>query len=272
MRQTVTIFIPVKNGSDFIEETIQSIQTQTFRNWRLVIKDNCSTDNTRDIVAKYLNDPRISLEARESDVGALQNYNSCLDEDIPTPYYLILSHDDYLLDASALEKAVAIMENNPDVVKIHCDMAFVDGRSKTIACRRFGRNGRIASDQIAKRCILMTRNLFGIPLLIRSDCIGSIRYSEELYYTSDIDFSIALGRGKIIYHIPETFIALRIHQNNNTHRQFNTISQELAVSAAKHNIALSPLDRIVMFGSDHLQRLQKSLFFLYLKFRSRTCA
>jgi glycosyltransferase involved in cell wall biosynthesis len=266
MHRTITVFIPVKNGADFLEETIRSVQTQTFQDWRLVIKDNCSTDNTPLIVQKYLDDPRIVFESRDSDIGSLGNYNSCLD-DISSPYYLILSHDDYLHDSRALEKAYVVMEQHPDVVKVHCDMLFVDEHSAPIVPRRFRRQGCLSSDDVAKKSILMTRNLYGIPLLVRSNIVGQIRYDQELYHTADIDFSIAVGRGKKIFHIPEVLIALRIHRNNTTHRRYNTISDELKISARNNGIILSPLDHVVMLLSDVLQRIQKCIFFKYLSFR-----
>lgn len=259
----ISIYIPVRNGSDFIEETIRSILAQTFQDWRLVIKDNISTDYTRRIVEKYLHDPRIEWMQHPENIGSVGNYNSCL-LDIPTKYYLILSHDDYLRDETALEKAYAVMETHPDIVKVHCDMLFVDGESRPIFPRRFRRAGRIKNDAVARASILTTRNLFGIPLLIRSDAVGGVRYDPALYHTSDVDFSIALGRGRDMYHIPEQLIALRIHKSNNTHRRYDTISRELAVSAQKNDIALSGLDRLVMWCSDRWQRLQKFIFFKVL--------
>ncbi|MDQ7832278.1 MAG: glycosyltransferase [Desulfovibrionaceae bacterium] len=259
----VAVFIPVKNGSDFIEQTIRSVLSQTFQDWRLVIKDNRSTDDTPAIVARYLHDPRIVWMQHPQDLGSVGNYNSCL-TDIPTKYYLILSHDDYLRDPTALEKAHAVMEAHPDVVKVHCDMLFVDGSDRPIMPRRFRRSGRMANDAVARASILTTRNLFGIPLLIRSEAVGQTRYDPELYHTADVDFSIALGRGRDMYHIPEQLIALRLHSRNNTHRRYDTISRELAASAKKNAIPLSGLDRLVMWVSDRWQRLQKYVFFKVL--------
>jgi len=140
----------------------------------------------------------------------------------------------------------------------------VDGDSKPIFPRRFRRAGRIKNDAVARASILTTRNLFGIPLLIRSDAVGDVRYDPDLYHTSDVDFSIALGRGRDMYHISEQLIALRIHKSNNTHRCYNTISRELAVSAKKNDIGLSGQDRLVMWCSDRWQRLQKFVFFKVL--------
>ena len=48
----VSIITPSWNCGKFVEETIKSIQAQTYKNWELLFQDDCSTDNTKEIVAK----------------------------------------------------------------------------------------------------------------------------------------------------------------------------------------------------------------------------
>ena len=56
----VDIILPTYNCEKYIEETINSIISQTFKNWKLLIVDDASLDVTRDIIKKYLNDKRIN--------------------------------------------------------------------------------------------------------------------------------------------------------------------------------------------------------------------
>lgn len=263
MNPEITVFIPVRNGADFIGQTIESVLMQSFNNWQLIIKDNCSSDNTKDIVTRFTGDPRILLMERDRDIGAFGNFNSCL-TDIPTKYYMILSHDDYLFSNQSLEKAYSILEACLDITKVHCDMMFVDERGQSIAPRRFGRSGRVSSDDIAKKSILSVRNMYGIPLLIRSKAANDHRYDTAFFHTADIDFSVAFGKGIEIYHIPEILIALRIHENNKTHKKYDTIAPELRQIAEKNRIHLTKWDSGVMVFNDYFQRLQKKIFFLYL--------
>ena len=48
------IIMPTYNDSDSIEETIKSLISQNYKNWRLLISDDGSTDNTKEIIEKYL--------------------------------------------------------------------------------------------------------------------------------------------------------------------------------------------------------------------------
>ena len=58
----VSIIIPVYNASRFLEETINSIQEQTYSNWEAIFIDDCSSDNSYDIIKQYQkNDKRIKV-------------------------------------------------------------------------------------------------------------------------------------------------------------------------------------------------------------------
>lgn len=262
----ISILVPVRNGANFIEDVIKSVISQTFTDWTLIVKDNCSSDDTREIVRRYAgDDPRIVLLERDRDVGPCENYNSCVRE-VKTRYYLALSHDDYLYSPEALEKAYNILELHPSVPKVHSDMMFVDENSLPIMPRHFRRQGLVDSDLIGKNSIVTVRNLYGIPLLIRSETVRGHQYDQALPYTSDIDFSLSVGKGMQIYHIPEILIALRIHQHNATHGRFDQIAKELRLSARKHRVELSASDRLMMIGNDYYQRLAKHLFYFYLTY------
>ena len=55
----VSIIIPVYNAEDFLIETIESVQAQTYKNWELLLVDDCSTDSSGDLIeAKAKEDDR----------------------------------------------------------------------------------------------------------------------------------------------------------------------------------------------------------------------
>lgn len=58
MNELVSIIMPSYNTASFISKTIESVLNQTYKNWELLIVDDCSTDDTDEIVSKY-NDKRI---------------------------------------------------------------------------------------------------------------------------------------------------------------------------------------------------------------------
>ena len=73
----LSVGLPVFNGECFIEQTIDSILDQSYRDFELVISDNCSTDRTREICEAYAqHDARIRYHRNSSNIGGPGNYNT----------------------------------------------------------------------------------------------------------------------------------------------------------------------------------------------------
>ena len=52
VNELVSIITPVYNNSEFIKQTIESVQKQTYKNWEMIIVDDCSTDRTPELIKK----------------------------------------------------------------------------------------------------------------------------------------------------------------------------------------------------------------------------
>lgn len=107
----VSIITPTYNCAKFIEETIRSVQTQTYQNWEMIISDDCSTDNTREVIASYLeSDKRIKYICNEKNSGAAITRNNALRE-AKGRWIAFLDSDDLWLPEK-LERQIAFMETN----------------------------------------------------------------------------------------------------------------------------------------------------------------
>ncbi len=263
----ITVCIPVRNGAQYISHAIDSVLGQTSQVFQLEIADNCSTDETLSIVESYLPDNRIKLTSRSHDMGMFENFNACL-KGIETKYYMLLSHDDYLCDKTALDKGFNILEANEHIPAVYCETLFVDEHSQAINRRGFGLSGPVDSDIIARRSIISNRNIYGVPLLIRSNAIQSNQYDDRLPNSADVDYSVAIGKGEKVYYLKETLIAIRFHKANNTARIYSSLKSEFLEIAEKHNIDLSAFEMIITRINSYLVRVKKLLFFFYIdKFR-----
>lgn len=80
MNDLVSIITPSYNTAKYIAETIESVQAQTYTNWEMIIVDDCSTDNTDDIVAPFLTDSRIRYLKNPQNSGAAVSRNYALRE------------------------------------------------------------------------------------------------------------------------------------------------------------------------------------------------
>ena len=107
----VSILIPTFNSEKFILETLQSIQKQTYINWEIILVDDCSTDGTLTIVAKFaVNESRIQYSKLGENLGTGVARNSALTS-AKGRYIAFLDADDLWLPEK-LEKQVNFMKKN----------------------------------------------------------------------------------------------------------------------------------------------------------------
>jgi len=264
MEPEVTVLIPVRNGENYIAQAIESVLEQTFTHWTLVVRDNRSKDGTRDVVARYLSDPRIRLIDGDSDLSMAGNFNRCLDA-VRTKYYMILCHDDYFYSPCAIETAYEVLEAHPSVPSVYTDLMYVDAKRVPITTRRFRRSGLIDCVTVLRGSILNMRNMFGISLLSRTSALGNLRYDETLPYIIDIDLSARIAKDKQVYHIPEMLLANRYHADNQTHRLQGGIFAQLTTLAERQRVPLSKLDRVRMKVSASYTSAARQAFLIYAR-------
>ena len=107
----VSIITPTYNSSKFIEECINSVICQTHKNWEMIIVDDCSTDDTTQIITKYSkNDNRIKVIHLEENVGAAEARNIAIKES-KGKYIAFLDSDD-LWNEDKLKKQLSFMKEN----------------------------------------------------------------------------------------------------------------------------------------------------------------
>jgi len=121
----VSIGLPVYNGEDYLSDAIQSVLTQTYTNFELIVADNASTDSTPEIIAGFAaKDSRIRVFTQAENLGAAPNFNFCIDQ-AHGKYFKWLAHDDGCRP-TYLEKCVAILESDPGAVLAHARPLCID--------------------------------------------------------------------------------------------------------------------------------------------------
>jgi len=124
----VSIIMPVYNGADYIGQAIESVLSQNYTNFELVIVDDGSTDNTKEVVLQY-NDDRIKYIYKENGgVSSARNraiiqskgqYIMPLDaDDMMAPYFITLHLQEF--------------EKHPEADLVYCDVLLIDADGKPI--------------------------------------------------------------------------------------------------------------------------------------------
>lgn len=110
MNDLVSIITPSYNTAEFISETIQSVLSQTYTNWEMIIVDDCSSDNTDEVVAPFLADSRIKYIKNDANSGAAVSRNRALRE--ANGRWIAFLDSDDLWHPQKLEKQISFMESN----------------------------------------------------------------------------------------------------------------------------------------------------------------
>lgn len=133
MPKTITpllsIGLPVYNGENYLEMAIQSIITQSFKDFELILVDNASSDHTADICKKYAQiDDRIEVFRNKENIGAAGNFNIAFNLS-RGKYFKWAAHDDILLPGY-LEKCINTLETRLDAVLCYPRSGIINGLEK----------------------------------------------------------------------------------------------------------------------------------------------
>lgn len=115
----VTVIIPSYNHARFLPKRIESVLTQTFQDFELILLDDCSTDDSRSILSSYADDPRVTIEFNETNSGStFKQWNKGV-RLARGKYVWIAESDDYA-DEHLLEKLVSRLDEDPSAVLCYC--------------------------------------------------------------------------------------------------------------------------------------------------------
>ncbi len=129
--QKITVCIPAYNASDFVEETIESVLSQTYDEFLCIVSVDLSEDDTFDIVQPYRRDPRVRIFRQQKRLGWSGNVNFLFR--ISTSLYVCLVPHDDILDPRYLEMLLPEIERNDGTSVVFADLCtFGQGHDSTI--------------------------------------------------------------------------------------------------------------------------------------------
>ncbi|PWG05796.1 glycosyltransferase [Polaribacter aquimarinus] len=204
MKRTVDIIIPVFNGDKFINEAIDSILKQSYQDFRILIVDDGSTDNTVSVVKKYLEKNKNILLFEQPHFGQPKTINRGLSE-TTAEFICFLDADDYW-EETKLEKQLDYFDSNKDAsacfTMIKEFESFEDnGVVQNYNARKNTMKGVSKTTIMFKRGLLELYNFF----------------DEDQFIGVFINWFSKMIKDKIIYDtINEVLVHRRVHDTNFT--------------------------------------------------------
>ncbi len=227
----VSVIITSYNYANFIGETINSILSQTHQNWELFICDDCSSDNSLDVIRSF-HDPRITVIAFEKKQGACEAYNKAYSR-CKGKYISSIDSDDYIAP-DKFEKQVRFMENRPDidicgtfVFEINEDGNLIHSTHEDWFNSAIDLNepsNWIWQNRLCHSSVIMKKSMH--------DFVGD--FNIDLIYSPDYEFwSRCLAKGAKFHVMTEKLTYYRFHGDNITHKNPIRSYWEKAFIAAK---------------------------------------
>ena len=111
-----SVLLPTRNGGPYLQNCIDSILGQGYNDLELIISDNANTDQTAEIIAQYVADPRVTILRLEKPVSVTDNWNNSLFA-AAGDYIMMMGDDDFLLPGYFTRMAQIIDQyGQPDCV------------------------------------------------------------------------------------------------------------------------------------------------------------
>jgi len=196
----VTVLMPTYNVASYVKEAIESVLQQTYRDFELLVVDDCSTDGTIEVVRSF-EDPRMRIVQNEKNVGLAENLNRGLSR-ITTEYVARMDGDD-IAEPFWLECEVAILDNHPEIGI--CSGGFERfGTSKSLV--RFPEHHEDIIANMLFECTVIVPT-FRMSLFREH----GLHYSTEAFPAEDYRFWAECMRVTKVYNVQETLFHYRMH-------------------------------------------------------------
>ena len=247
----VSVIIPTYNRPELLEKAIFSVLSQTFQDFELLIVDDASTENCRDIVNGFKDD-RIKYIRNEHNKGIAAVRNIGV-KNSSGEYIAFLDDDDEWLPHK-LEKQVELLDqSNAQLGAVYTGTFSYDGASEKILRETKPRfRGEILKELLLYNFIVTSSTLF------KRSCFEKVGYYDEnLSFAEDYDMWIRIAKVFEFDYVGEPLIRYRIHQNKLT-KNYEAVISGLELLLTKHHELFSKNERAY---SDYKLRL--GIFYCY---------
>ena len=210
----VSVVIPTYNRARFIDEAIQSVLAQTFVDFEIVIVDDGSTDNTKEVVDSF-KDHRIRYTYQENQgLPAAGNRGFELSRG---EYIAFFSSDDVLVE-NALEKGVEVLDRHPEVAFSYGQAYLMDERGHVFGLRKVKhkRSSVRRGIEEIREFLVSGYHIPTMTVMVRRNCLFEVGLFDHAFRSGaeDFDLMVRLAKRYDGAYIAEPLAKYRIHSGS----------------------------------------------------------
>ncbi len=219
----VSVIMPAYNAAQTISKAIDSVITQTYTDWELIICDDASTDSTVEVILHYLSNPKIQLICSSQNNGSAGRPRNQAINQASGKWIAFLDADDIWLP-SKLEKQIRYLQTHPEVVLVHCDFRLLK-KGKLVRSRYLPQRKQDVEGDLSQRIIW--RNPIATPAVVleRTTLIKTGFFDESLSMGEDYDLWIRLAQQGPFGYLPEPLLIVKTHEGAGVFRSVENLQR-----------------------------------------------
>ncbi|MBJ6108295.1 glycosyltransferase [Hymenobacter sp. BT523] len=257
----VSIGVASYNNDSYVIQTLESIRLQTYKNWELIIIDDCSTDNSVKLIRSWLTaypELKATLVAKEINRGVCHTLNSFLG--MAKGKYVSTIGSDDIFSPDKLTRQVALMEAAPPKVGlVYTDLSKIDAAGNILVPSVYDTKEILPFAGDVWLEMLKTNFLGAMTLLIRRECFTNVGFFDENLAYEDWDMWLRLARKYEFLYLPEITCYYRIHGNSFMHKRKRQLIETNLRIVSKHLGVSSEGDSII---HQHIAAFSEELYLL----------
>jgi glycosyltransferase involved in cell wall biosynthesis len=269
----LSIIMPVYNSVKYVAEAVNSLLSQSFTNFELIIVNDASTDGSADVLTNF-NDGRIKLFNNHQNRGIVYSRNRGLAE--ARGKFIAQFDSDDIAMPDKFEKQIDFLKKNPGFGMVGSWVRMIDGEGKLMK-----EKWRLPAKPELIPAIMLFRNYFVQSTVVaRVDAIPEGGYKAAFDVGEDYVMWIEIAKKHKVWNLPEYLINYRVHgmstMNYDTNRVknreqliFKNLLGELKIDLAYNNVEThemikenDPIDKI-----ETLKRIEGHLNLIILQNR-----
>lgn len=269
----ISIITPTYNDAHFIKEMLSSLESQTFKNWELIIVDDGSTDNTNEIINNYISlHPTLNIkyiyQKNQDQLNAILNGLEYVTGD----YIYILHSDDKFTSDKSLELAINFMQKN-DCDAAISNLELINEKSQVIGMQKV-KKYKNKEYCMPLQLLWLGRNLYCDTAIVKKEIYFSkIKYNYLTWNTSFWLDLVSKPTMLNVKNIPDTIMDYRISSENyikNEIGQLNVINGELRTIAHLTRYYKIPFYKVQYYIYRIFNKLKMNDYFIPFYIRKET--
>jgi len=216
----VSVIIPNYNHARFLKQRIDSVVGQTYSNFEVILLDDCSTDDSRDIINGYAANPHVShivLNDKNSGSTFVQWQKGF---DLARGEYIWIAESDDIADCAFLEKMMGKMKATPHAVLGFCGSTFIDQEGQTLPyswdeTKRYENQGVYDGKAFAIHRLVYKNILYNASMMVfRKACLQGVHPIYRTFrYCGDWSFWFDICLQGVVVQLKDKLNHFRQHTN-----------------------------------------------------------